>query len=69
MEIDKDSTEVAKAAKAAAKKNPDQVALVDKYIAQYPAAQSIRGQLIAKAMASGEIAAAVRKFMDEKVGA
>ena len=62
-------TEIEEAAKAAAKKNPDQVALVDKYLAQYPAAQSIRGQLIAKEMASGEIAAAVRNLMDGKLGA
>ena len=64
--------EAAKAEEAVKKKNPDHianVALIDRYIAQYPAAQKIRSKLVAaKAMDSGKIADAVRKFMDDKVG-
>jgi hypothetical protein len=59
----------AEAARPTRKKNPGKTALVDRYIAQYPAAEAIRDQLIGKEMASGEVAAAVRKFMDEQIGA
>jgi hypothetical protein len=57
-------------AKAAAKKDPKRVALVDRYLTQYPKAKAIRAKLIADStMGGSKLADAVRNFMDKRIGA
>lgn len=57
-------------AKAAAKKNPKRVALIDKYLTQYPKAKVMREKLIADSTMDGsKLADAIRNFMDKRIGA
>ena len=58
-----------KAEEAPREESPELVALIGKYFAVYPAAEQIRSALIAdNTMDSREIANAIRKFMDSKIG-
>lgn len=55
---------------AAAKKNPERFALIDKYLAVYPQAEAIRRDLVADSkMDGGRLAEAIRNFMDRRIGA